>query len=278
MMSRTQVIMLGTGTPNADADRVSSGVVIAIDNRPYLVDCGHSIVQRVVQAHHMGKIQWDTSALTRLFVTHLHADHTVGLPDLMFTPWIHDRQEKIQAYGPTELETMVEHLLLAFSENIREHSTGHPISSREAYQVEVHPVSDGKCYEDELLSVYALKVDHASLTAYSYKFVTPDRIIVISGDTKPVPAFVDWATGCDTLIHEVYSSEMFKKRPSEWQTYHSSAHTSTIELAHLADQIQPDLLVLYHQLFWGVTPDELVAEITSTYNGSVVSANDLDIF
>ena len=277
-MPRTQIIMLGTGTPNADANRVSSGIAIAVDDQPYLIDCGHGIIQRVVQAHQTGKIKWDTSALTHLFVTHLHADHTVGLPDLMFTPWIHDRQEKIQAYGPVELQEMVDHLLLAYSENIREHSTGHPIGNRESYQVDVHAVTDGKCYEDELLSVYALKVDHASLTAYSYKFVTPDRTIVISGDTKPIPKFVDWATGCDTLIHEVYSSEMFKIRPPEWQAYHSSAHTSTIELAHLANQIKPDLLILYHQLFWGITPDELIAEITATYTGSVVSANDLDIF
>jgi len=277
-MSRTQVIMLGTGTPNAEADRVSSGVVIAVDNQPYLIDCGHGVVQRVVQANQSGKITWTTSALTRLFVTHLHADHIVGLPDLMFTPWIHDRVDKIQAYGPAELLPMVDHLRLAFSENIREHTTGHPVGSDVAYDVDVHVLTDGKCYEDELVTVYALRANHGSLTAYSYKFVTPDRTIVISGDTKPVPDFVDWAIGCDTLIHEVYSSEMFKTRPPAWQAYHSAVHTSTTELAHLAKKIQPKLLVLYHQLFWGLTPDELVAEITTTYMGNVVSANDLDIF
>ncbi len=277
-MSRTQVVMLGTGTPNAEAERVSSGVAIVVDNQPYLIDCGHGVVQRVVQANQSGKISWNTSALTRLFVTHLHADHIVGLPDLMFTPWIHDRIEKIHAYGPAELQFTVDHLLLAFSENIREHTTGHPIGSEDAYQVEVHPVSEGKCYEDELLTVYALRANHGLLTAYSYKFVTPDRTIVVSGDTKPVPDFVDWATGCDTLIHEVYSSEKFKIRPPAWQKYHSTAHTSTTELAGLANQIQPEQLILYHQLFWGLTPDELVAEITENYSGRVISANDLDIF
>lgn len=277
-MSQIQVVMLGTGTPNAEADRVSSGIAIVVDDQPYLIDCGHGVVQRVVQAHQSGKISWNTSALTRLFVTHLHADHIVGLPDLMFTPWIHDRTEKIHAYGPPELQSTVDHLLLAFSENIREHTTGHPIGSEDAYQVEVHPVLEGKCYEDELLTVYALRANHGLLTAYSYKFVTPDRTIVVSGDTKPVPDFVDWATGCDTLIHEVYSSEKFKTRPPAWQKYHSTAHTSTAELADLANQIQPDLLILYHQLFWGLTPDELVAEIAVDYAGRVISANDLDIF
>lgn len=277
-MSRTQVVMLGTGTPNAEADRVSSGVVVAVDSQPYLIDCGHGVVQRVVDAHQRGKIEWDTTALTRLFVTHLHADHIVGLPDLMFTPWIHDRAKKIQAYGPAELQSMVDYLLLAFSENIREHLTGHPLSGEDGYRIDVHAVSEGKYYEDEAITVYALKANHGSLVAYSYKFVTPDKTIVISGDTKPVPDFVEWAKGCDILIHEVYSSEMFKTRPLGWQTYHSQVHTSTEELSYLADQIQPDLLVLYHQLFWRCTPDELVAEMTANYAGRVVSANDFDVF
>ena len=277
-MSRTRVIMLGTGTPNAEASRVSAGVVVTVDSQPYLIDCGHGIVQRVVQAHQSGRIAWDTRALTHLFVTHLHADHVVGLPDLMFTPWIHGRTKKVQAYGPAELRSMVDYLLLAFHENIQEHIAGHPIDGVEGYQVDVHTVTEGQCYVDDRVTVFALGADHGTLTAYSYKLITPDKTIVISGDTKPVPAFVDWAKDCDILIHEVYSSEMFKNRSREWQAYHSQVHTSTDELADLANQIQPDLLVLYHQLFWGATPEQICAEIAASYSGRVVSANDLDIF
>ena len=276
-MPTTQVTMLGTGTPNGVPDRVSSGVAISVDNQPYLIDCGHGIVQRVVQAHADGKISWNTSALNRLFVTHLHADHIVGLPDLMFTPWIHGREDVIHAVGPAELQKMVDHLYIAFEENIREHTHAHP-STKHGYKIDVHPIINKLCYEDEYVKVYALKANHGDLTAYSFKFVTPDKTIVISGDTKPVPEFADWARGCDVLIHEVYSSEMFKTRPAEWQAYHSRVHTSTDELADLANQIQPDILVLYHQLFWGCTPEDLVAEITATYDGTVVSANDLDQF
>ena len=276
-MSRTQIIILGSGSPNAEADRVSSGVAIAVGDQPYLVDCGHGVVQRVVQAHEAGLITWDTAALTRLFVTHLHADHTVGLPDLLFTPWIHGRGAPVQAYGAVGLQAMLRHIQLAYAENIREHRSAHP-STECGYQAEAHEVNEGLCYRDDSVTVFALRANHGDLAALSYKFVTPAGAIVISGDTKPVPAFAEWARGCDLLIHEVYSARQFPDRSPEWRAYHSRVHTSTSELAALAKTIRPGRLLLYHQLFWGQTADELVAEITDEYDGPVLSTNDLDVF
>ena len=276
-MSRAQVLILGSGTPNAEADRVSAGIAIAVDDQPYLFDCGHGIVQRVVQAHDAGLIRWDTSDLTRLFVTHLHADHSVGLPDLLFTPWIHGRDEKLIAWGPAGLKRMARHITLAYEENIREHRAAHP-SSDEGFQIDAREIGEGLCYRDERVQVHALHADHGDLAAFSYKVVTAAGTVVISGDTKPVPGFAAWADGCDLLIHEVYSSAQFSDRPPAWQRYHSRVHTSTAELAALASQIEPGLLLLYHQLFWDLTPDELLAEVKSGYAGNVVSTNDLDVF
>ena len=276
-MSRAQVIILGSGTPNAEADRVSSGVALAVDGRPYLVDCGHGVVQRVVQAHEAGVINWDTTDLTRLFVTHLHADHTVGLPDLLFTPWIHGRDEKLIACGPAGLQRMARHLLLAYEENIREHRAAHP-SSESGYQIDARDISEGLCYHDERVEVHALRANHGDLNAFSYKIITAAGTVVISGDTKPVAAFADWARGCDLLIHEVYSSSQFASRPPAWQRYHARVHTSTAELTALAREIRPRQLLLYHQLFWGLQPDELVAEVKREYAGEVISTKDLDVF
>ena len=276
-MSRAQVLILGSGSPNAEADRVSSGVAVAVDDQPYLFDCGHGIVQRVVQAHAAGLIQWDSTNLTRLFVTHLHADHSVGLPDLLFTPWIHGRDEEIIACGPPGLKRMARHILLAYEENIREHRAAHP-GSEAGYRIDAREIGEGRCYQDERVEVQALQADHGDLAAFSYKVVTPAGTVVISGDTKPVPAFADWARRCDILIHEVYSSSQLPNRPVAWQRYHSRVHTSTAELAALARQVEPGRLLLYHQLFWSLKPEELVAEVKSGYDGIVISTNDLDIF
>jgi ribonuclease BN (tRNA processing enzyme) len=95
---------------------------------------------------------------------------------------------------------------------------------------------------------------------------------------QPGEAVIENCQGCDVLIHEVYSQAGFRQRPAEWQRYHSAYHTSSGELARIAAQARPGLLVLYHQLFWGTTEEELLNEIRQSYHGKVVSGKDLDIF
>jgi ribonuclease BN (tRNA processing enzyme) len=116
------------------------------------------------------------------------------------------------------------------------------------------------------------------MEAYGYKFIVPDRTIIISGDTRPSENLIKHAEGCDVLIHEVYSAEGLKKRTREWREYHSSVHTSTLELAAIAAKVKPKLLILYHQLFMKQSEEEMVGEITEHYDGRVISGDDLDKF
>jgi ribonuclease BN (tRNA processing enzyme) len=88
----------------------------------------------------------------------------------------------------------------------------------------------------------------------------------------------DLCHNCDILIHEVYSTAGFARRPKEWQAYHARYHTSSTQLAEIANNANPKLLVLTHQLFWGTTETDLLAEVTAHYTGKVISAHDLDIF
>src|SRR5215470_1385158 len=83
--SRTQIVLLGTGTPNADPDRSGPAVAIVVDETPYLVDFGPGVVRRAAAAYRKGVKALAMPKLTRAFVTHLHTDHTAGYPDLIFT-------------------------------------------------------------------------------------------------------------------------------------------------------------------------------------------------
>ncbi|MFP5355315.1 MAG: MBL fold metallo-hydrolase [Gemmatimonadota bacterium] len=82
---RTRVVMLGTGNPNADPDRSGPAVAVIVDDRPYLVDAGPGVVRRAASAVRAGQGALAAERLGIVFLTHLHSDHTVGLPDLIFT-------------------------------------------------------------------------------------------------------------------------------------------------------------------------------------------------
>lgn len=280
---RTRVVLLGTGTPNADPDRQGPATAIIVDDRAYLVDAGTGIVRRAAQAaRDLGIGALRPSQLDRVFITHLHSDHTLGLPDLLLTPWVLDRVAPLEVWGPPGSARMLRLIGEAWSEDIAIRTDGlEPHDANpDGYESVVHEVTPGLVYQDDLVKVYAFQVKHGSWQyAYAYRFEGPDRTIVISGDTSPTDAIVEACNGCDVLVHEVYSAERFQGRPSAWQRYHSSFHTSTVELAGLAQRAQPKLLVLYHQLFWGIDGDGLVREIRAAgYAGPVRSGRDLDVF
>ncbi len=270
---RTELILLGTGTPNANPDRAGPATAIVVDGVPYLIDCGPGVVRRAAAAGIA------VSKLDRVFITHLHTDHTVGLADLIFTPWVLERKKPLQVYGPAGVAAMAKSVEAAYRQDVRLRIDGLEPANETGYRVEAHEISPGVVYQDERVKVTAIAVDHGSWKqAFGFVFETPDGKIVHSGDCRPSPGILEAARGADILVHEVYSQAGFLKRAKIWQTYHSSFHTSTLELAGIAKQARPGLVVLNHQLFWGASDQDLLDEIATIYDGSVVSGKDLDRF
>ena len=174
---------------------------------------------------------------------------------------------------------MTAHLLAAYRDDIRIRTRGLEPSNHTGYKVIAREIRPGVIYKDRNVTVKAFLVKHGSWPqAFGYRFETPDRTIVISGDCVPSASVIENCDGCDVLIHEVYSIAGFARRPPEWQKYHSNFHTSSRELAEIATRARPGLLVLYHQLLWGTTEEELIKEVQQAYSGKVVSGHDLDIY
>jgi len=276
---KTLLVLLGTGTPNADPDRSGPASAVVVGGRAYIVDCGPGVVRRASAAFLKGVKALAPENLTRAFITHLHSDHTAGYPDLILTPWTLGRREPLQVFGPTGLKSMTDHIVAAYGEDMDVRLTGKEPADEAGFVVQAAEVMPGVVYRDEHVTVTAFKVEHGAWRhAYGYKFETGDRTIVISGDTTRTESIVEQCNGCDILLHEVYSTWGFSQRPASWQAYHKSAHTSSAELADVASRANPGLLVLTHQLLWGATPDQLLAEIRQGYGGKVAFGNDLDIF
>jgi len=278
--SRTRVVVLGTGTPNPDPDRFGPSVAIVVDDDSYVVDFGVGVVRRAAAAERSGIAALAAPKLTRAFATHLHSDHTLGFADLILTPWILERETPLEVYGPRGLRAMADHLVAAYADDIRIRRTGgEPAHKYDPRIVHVHEIAPGIVYRDARVTVTAFAVKHGAWPqAFGYRFQTPDRTVVISGDTGPESGLEDQCQRCDVLVHEVYSEAGFAKRPADWQAYHSRYHTSSRQLAAIAQRARPGLLVLYHQLIWSSTEEDLLKEVRSVYDGSVVSAHDLDVY
>jgi len=268
----TRVILLGTGNPNPDPDQSGPSSAVVSGGHVYIVDFGPGVVRRAAQAD----IQM--ARLTRAFLTHLHSDHTVGLPDLIFTPAVTGRLTPLELYGPPGLRAMTSHVMKAWKQDmdIRLHGLEPAVS--QAYVVHAHDVKPGEIYRDEAVRVTAFAVSHGSWKyAYGYRFEAKDKVIVFSGDTTYSDAVVQASKGCDILVHEVYSAAGLAKRTPDWQKYHAVFHTSGADLGKLAAEVKPKKLVLYHQLPMGQTADEVLSEVRQHFNGEVIYGKDLDV-
>ncbi len=276
--SQTRIVLLGTGTPNADPDASGPSVAIVVNDTPYVVDCGPGVVRRAAAAHRRGVKGLAVEKLRRLFITHLHSDHTAGYPDFIFTPAVLERDAPLEVYGPPGIKAMTDHILKAYREDINIRLRGLEPAKPRGYEVRAREIKPGVIYRDENVTVKAFPVKHGSWKhAYGFRFETPDRVIVVSGDCALSESVIEACNGCDVLIHEVYSTTGFARRPPAWQRYHSSFHTSSRELAEVATKAKPGLLILYHQLLWGTAPEQLLEEIGQGYRGKVVFGNDLDV-
>ena len=278
----TQVVMLGTGTPNPDPERSGPAVAIVVNDTPYLVDFGPGVVRRAAAMSPAwgGPVEGlEVDRLKHAFLTHLHSDHTAGLSDLILSPWVLGRDEPLELYGPDGIDEMASHVVDAYRADIDYRVYGLEPANSEGWRVRTHTIEEGVVFEDENVKVEAFQVRHGTWpNAFGYRFTTPDRVIVISGDAAPSESIERYAKGADILVHEVYSVAGFQTRDPFWQKYHSSNHTSAHELGELAERAKPGLLVLYHVLFWGLDEETVLNEVREEFTGDVVLASDLDVF
>lgn len=277
---RTRVVLLGTGTPNADPDRSGPAVAVVVGERAYIVDAGPGVVRRAAAAARtdsMPALGADRLGIT--FLTHLHSDHTLGLPDLMFSPWTLGRTTPLAVYGPPGTRAMVTHLAAAYAADVDVRRHGGEPSNATGPGGRGHDVKAGVVYRDSLVTVTAFEVPHGAWPhAFGYRFDTPDRRVVISGDTRASDAVARACDGCDVLVHEVISAAHLAQRTPEWQAYHRAYHTTGPEVGDVATRARARLVVLYHLLPPNVDETALVNEVRTRFQGAVVAGRDLGVY
>jgi len=281
--ARTQVVLLGTGSPPADPLRSGPATAIVVADTSYLVDLGPGIVRRAAAAAQKGIPSLAANRLQTAFITHLHSDHTVGYPDLIFSTWVQGRRAPLQVYGPAGLADMTKHIMQAWQADIDIRTKGMEQRTTTGLDVEAHEITPGIVYQDARIKVTAFPNAHGEWTStFGYRFDTADRSIVVSGDTNPSDALIRQCQRCDVLIHEAYSDTYRPADMANWLDYRSRYHTTTSQLAQIAAKTNPALLIIHHRgVGLGdreISEAQYIAEVHKGWSGRVVVGHDLDVY
>lgn len=266
------VTLLGTGCPRPVIDRFGPSILVEAGDQKLIFDVGRGAIQRLGQA----KVPYQK--VDAVFLTHLHSDHIVGLPDLWLTGWIAERRDRpLLLFGPRGTERMMSKLEEAFDFDIRIRLYDDR-SPPEGVLVFAKDVAEGIVYEKGGVRVTAFEVDHAPVKpAFGFRIDFDGRSIVLSGDTKPSENLVKYAKNVDVLIHEVATEESLRKlgRPSEWVNTILAHHTTPEQAGDIFTRTKPRLAVFSHFVLPSVNVEQLKTDTKRKYSGPVEVGEDL---
>src|SRR3954454_6169199 len=175
------LILLGTGYPRPDAEHAGASTAIVAGDRWYVVDAGRGATLRIAAT----ELKYDR--MRAVFLTHLHSDHTAGLPDLFNTSWQFGRKTTtLQLYGPDGTKRLADAMLEFFHDDIhirRDLQEKHPAGGA---TIATHIVREGVVLDAGVCRVTAFAVDHRPVVpAFGYRFDCGGKSIGVSGDTRP---------------------------------------------------------------------------------------------
>ncbi len=266
-----EAILIGTGFPRPDPDHAGSSTVIVAGDEWFVFDAGRGATMRIAATD----LKYDHMAA--VFLTHLHSDHTAGLPDLFNTSWQFGRESRpLELYGPAGIEKLARAMGEFFEYDIhirRDIAEKHP---GEGAMIRTHGVREGVVFQDANVRISAFAVDHGEVSpAFGYRVDCGGRSIVISGDTRPTPNLVKFAKGADVLILEAYLPEHFLSvdKPDVAKRL-MSYHTSAEEAGEMATAAGVKTLVLTH-LIPGNAEGTFLERASRTFKGKLIVGHDL---
>ncbi|HEY1147551.1 MAG TPA: MBL fold metallo-hydrolase [Pseudoduganella sp.] len=263
-----RVHLLGTGSPLPETKRFGPSILVEAGGRKFLFDAGRGPMQRL---HTLGIPFADVD---KLFITHLHSDHTIGIPDLYLTGWLRGRKTPLHVWGPAGTRNMMDHIAKAFDFDIRIRLDQNPGSN-----VKAADIVPGVVYDQDGVTITAFEVDHGPVhPAYGYRIDYAGRSVVLSGDTKYSEALVQRAKGVDLLVHEVAAGSEQQMRTSPVVRNVVGIHTTPEDAGRVFSKAAPRMAVYSHIVLFGVSESELERRTRSTYAGPLTVGEDLMTF
>ncbi|MDP3822278.1 MAG: MBL fold metallo-hydrolase [Burkholderiales bacterium] len=277
-----RVTLLGTGSPAPVMNRFGPGVLVEAGGKKLLIDCGRGSTQRLRQAGlALGQVD-------AVFLTHLHSDHIVGLPDLWLTGWLEvpyaNRKGPFVVYGPAGTRGLMDGLTRAFDWDIQARIADQQLKP-EAIRAQVTEFKPGVVYEQAGVKVTAIEVDHGELLkpAFGFRVDYAGRSVTVSGDTRFSENLIKHAEGTDLIIHQVAAvrDELLSNPAFKAILSH---HTKPDEAGIVFTRVKPKLAVYYHFVLLGtpavpaVSEKDVLEMTRKTYAGPLLIGEDLMAF
>jgi ribonuclease Z len=277
------VTLLGSGIPVPAPDRFGPATLVRARGQALLFDAGRGATIRLFQ------LRVPLREVGPLFLTHLHSDHTVGIPDVWLSGWLGGpwarRTTPFRVIGPTGTKELMDNLERAYAADIRIRMADEKYPAEGVRVVTQEFAADGVVCDRDGVRVTAFEVDHGDLIkpAYGYRVDYGGRSVVISGDTRFSPNVVKYGAGADLLIHEVAAVRpelLGEAAVQRVMAHHASPQDAgrVFRLAHPRLAAYTHLVLLERPGVPAVSPDELVRQTRETYDGPLVVGADLMTF
>ena len=273
--------LLGTGAPVPSIERFGPSILVEAGGQKLLFDCGRGAGQRLWQ------LKIPLGQIDALFLTHLHSDHIVGIPDVWLTGWIPAvygrRVYPFQIFGPGGTKGMMENLVKAFSWDIRTRSKEKNKADSGAL-VNATDIKEGVIWEKNGVKVTPFTVRHAEFidSALGYRIDFAGHSIVLSGDTRYSENLIRYAKGTDVVIHEVAAANEHSTQTSLLVNQILGFHTSPEDAGKVFEQIKPKLAVYSHIVLLTADPsippptiNDLTTRTQKIYKGALQVGEDL---
>ncbi|MEP6789275.1 MAG: MBL fold metallo-hydrolase [Acidobacteriota bacterium] len=268
-----KVVLLGTGVgPPVNLQQFGASTLIEAGGVRLLFDCGRGSTLRLAQ------VGVPIGTISKLFLTHLHSDHVIQIPDLLLTGWVGGgRQVPLEVWGPEGTRDMMDHLLQAFAFDIHMRRDIDEKFPADGIRVVSHDIKQGVVFEQDGITVTAFLVDHGPIKpAFGYRVDYRGHSVVLSGDTRVSETLIRYAKGVDVLIHEVVDPDLIRAMPVYSTNPESmerviAHHTTPEQAGEVFSRVKPRLAVYSH----APSSRTVLTKTRKTYAGPLQGAEDM---
>ena len=278
---QVKLTFLGTGAPRPSHDRYGPAILLEAGEHKILVDAGPGLRERLFQA---GGFELVTD-IHQVLITHLHYDHTIGLPNLWLTGWLFGRKTNMEVYGPMGTSKLMTHFEDAYDWDLRYryltnvHKEGSDLIS--------YDVTPGVIFDEDDLKITAFKVEHMPINietgellglegaTLGYRIDYKTRSVLFSGDTRSTPDsdIIKFGKGVDVLIHETQVPSPGTSKEALLANVSMSVHSTPAQVAYVFNKTRPRLGIYSHIIPPETTKEQLIS--MTDYDGEMNVAEDL---